>query len=140
MPLPKVVLDTNVVVSALLSERGNEALVFDLCLARKLQLYVSKDILTEYEEVLRRPRFRMNSKHVTAVMQLIRKAAKSVKPTQTLAVCTHEDDNRFLECAEAAAADYLVTGNLRHFPKQHERTRVLNARSFIEIITPDLQR
>ncbi len=140
MPLPKVVLDTNVVVSALLSERGNEALVLDLCLAQKLQLYVSKDILTEYEEVLKRPRFKIDPKHVAAVMQLIRKAAKIVKPIHALAVCTDEDDNRFLECTEAAAADYLVTGNLRHFPKQHEKTRVLNARSFIEIITPDLQR
>ncbi|MEJ7709303.1 MAG: putative toxin-antitoxin system toxin component, PIN family [Pyrinomonadaceae bacterium] len=86
MPLPKVVLDTNVVVSALLSARGNEALILDLCLAQKLQLYVSKDILTEYEEVLGRPRFRIDLKHVTAAMQLIRKAAKTVKPTQALAV------------------------------------------------------
>lgn len=140
MPLPKVVLDTNVVVSALLNARGNEALVFDLCLARKLQLYVSKAILTEYEEVLRRPRFRLDSNHVTAVMQLIRKAAKTVKPTQRLAVCKDEDDNKLLECAEAASADYLVTGNLRHFPKQHEQTQVINARAFIEIITPELKR
>ncbi len=94
MRLIKVVLDTNVVVSAHLTTGGLEAFVLDLALASKLQLYVSPD----------------------------------------------PDGNRFLECAEAASADYLVTGNKRHFPSKHGKTLVVNARQLIEIITPELKR
>ncbi len=140
MRLTKVVLDTNVVVSAHLKAGGLEAFVLDLALASKLQLYVSPDVLAEYEEVLRRPCFRIDSKKVTQSLRLIKKRAKKVKPTLTLSVSPDPDDNRFLECAEAAGADYLVTGNTRHFPAKHRKTLVVNARQLIEIITPELKR
>lgn len=140
MRLTKVVLDTNVVVSAHLTAGGLEAFVLDLALASKLQLYVSPDILAEYEGVLRRPRFRIDSKKVTQSLRLIKKRAKNVTPTLTLSVSPDPDDNRFLECAEAANADYLVTGNRRHFPAKYRNTLVVNARQLIEIITPELKR
>jgi len=140
MRLTKVVLDTNVVVSAHLKAGGLEAFVLDLALASKVQLYVSRDILAEYEEVLRRPRFRVDSKKVTQSLRLIKKRATNVKPTLTLSVSPDPDDNRFLECAEAANADYLVTGNRRHFPAKYRNTLVVNARQLIEIITPELKR
>jgi predicted nucleic acid-binding protein len=89
---------------------------------------------------LRRPRFQIDSKRVTQSLRLIKKRAKSVKPTRTLSVSPDPDDNRFLECAEAAGADYLVTGNKRHFPSKHGKTLVANARQLIEIITPELKR
>lgn len=140
MQLTKVVLDTNVVVSAHLKAGGLEAFVLDLALASKLQLYVSPDLLAEYEEVLRRPRFRIDPKKVTQSLRLIKKRARGVKPTLTLSVSPDPDDNRFLECAEAANADYLVTGNRRHFPAKYRNTLVVNARQLIEIITPELKR
>jgi putative PIN family toxin of toxin-antitoxin system len=140
MRLTKVVLDTNVVVSAHLKAGGLEAFALDLALASKLQLYVSPDVLAEYEEVLRRPRFRIDSKKVTQSLRLIKKRAKNVTPTLTLSVSPDTDDNRFLECAEAANADYMVTGNRRHFPAKYRNTLVVNARQLIEIITPGLKR
>ena len=140
MRLTKVVLDTNVVVSAHLKAGGLEAFVLDLALASKLQLYVSPDVLAEYEEVLRRPRFRIDPKKVTQSLRLIKKRAKTVKPTLTLSVSPDPNDNRFLECAEAANADYLITGNRRHFPAKYQDTLVVNARQLIEIITPELKR
>ena len=143
MRVTKVVLDTNVVVSAHLTAGGLEAFVLDLALASKSQLYVSPvspDILAEYEEVLRRPRFRIDSKKVTQSLRLIKKRAKNVTPTLTLSVSPDTDDNRFLECADAANADYLVTGNRRHFPAKYRNTLVINARQLIEIITPELKR
>src|SRR5258708_29687557 len=105
MRVTKVVLDTNVVVSAHLKGAGLKAFVLNLALASKLQLYVSRDVLAEYEEVLRRPRFRIDSKKVTQSLRLTKKRAKSVKPTLTLSVSPDTDDNRFLECAQAADAD-----------------------------------
>ena len=49
-------------------------------------------------------------------------------------------DNRFLECAEAAHVDFLVTGNKRHFPKRWNETRVVNARELVESIGPSFLR
>jgi predicted nucleic acid-binding protein len=89
---------------------------------------------------LSRPRFRIDSKKVTQSLRLIKKRAKKVTPTLTLSVSPDTDDNRFLECAEAANADYLVTGNRRHFPAKYQNTLVVNARQLIEIITPELKR
>jgi predicted nucleic acid-binding protein len=49
------------------------------------------------------------------------------------------DDNKFLECAQAAGADYLVTGNKRHFPKRWGKTKVVNARELLDLISPELE-
>ncbi len=140
MPLLKVVLDTNVVVSAHLQSKSLNRFILDLGLARKLQLYVSTEILTEYEGVLRRPRFAIDPHQVTEAIKIIRQHAKRVRPERLLSLSPDPDDNRFLECVEAASADYLVTGNKRHFPVHHGKTKIVNARELVEIITPELRR
>jgi predicted nucleic acid-binding protein len=48
------------------------------------------------------------------------------------------DDNKFLECADAGRADYLVTGNQRHFPRFWKNTKVITSREFIGIVAPHL--
>jgi predicted nucleic acid-binding protein len=48
------------------------------------------------------------------------------------------DDNRFLECADTARADYLVTGNLRHFPRFWKKTKIITPREFIGLVAPHL--
>lgn len=140
MPRPSVVLDTNVVVSAHLKEHGFERFVLDLALARKLSLYVSVEILEEYRGVLARDKFRLDPKKVAGSLQLIEQAARRVRSERKLTVAKDPDDNKFLECAAEAQADYLVTGNKRHFPKEWGLTRVVNARELLEAIIPDLKR
>ena len=49
-----------------------------------------------------------------------------------------EADSRFLECAEAAGADYIVTGNKQHFPDSFGRTHIINVRRLVELVTPKL--
>jgi predicted nucleic acid-binding protein len=56
-----------------------------------------------------------------------------VRPSQTVALASDEADNRFLECAREAEADYLVTGNTRHFPAPaFEQTRILTPTLFAQ--------
>ena len=140
MKTTRVVLDTNVVVSAHLKSEGYERHVLDLVLAGKLQLAASEVILAEYADVLSRSKFGIGGKHVASSMRLIRGAATIVRPHHELKVTPHSADNRFLECADAARADYLVTGNKRHFPKSWRQTLVVNARELLEWIAPDLRR
>src|SRR5579863_5304749 len=98
----RVVLDTNVVVSALLVPLGTQAAVLLLCLRGEVAFYVSPPVLGEYEEVLRRPRFKLQPRQIDATLAVIRKVGRLIEPSQTLSISIHESDNRFLECVEAA--------------------------------------
>lgn len=135
MKSPRIVLDTNVVVSAALTPGGLEARVVQLVAGRMLTLCVSSEVLNEYTEVLARPRFsQLDPTQVARLLSLIADRSTHVTPIGGLSISSDEPDNRFLECAEAAKADYLVTGNKRHFPSRWKSTRVVNARELLESV------
>jgi putative PIN family toxin of toxin-antitoxin system len=140
MPRPSVVLDTNVIVSAHLKEEGLERFVLDLALARKLQLFLSEEILGEYKGVLARAKFKLSSAKVAASLRLLEKVATMVDPEKRITAAKDPDDNKFLECAAEARADYLVTGNKKHFPKQWRQSRIVTTRELLQEITAHLQR
>ena len=129
----RVVVDTNIIVSALLTPSGAPAQILTLALAnRDLTVCVSGPIFAEYEEVLRRPRLRRTEAEVEAALSAIRQSSLWFAPTQRVAICPDPDDNIFLECAQAANADCLVTGNIRHFPSTWANTRVLSPRDLLD--------
>ena len=132
----RVVLDTNVIVSALLVPSGTQASILLLALRGHVALYVSLAVLAEYEEVLRRPRLKLDPRYIDAALASIRKIAHLVEPTQALSLSTDESDNRFLECAETAEANYLVTGNTRHFPKEYQGVKVVTPRQLLNFLLP----
>jgi putative PIN family toxin of toxin-antitoxin system len=128
----RVVLDTNVVVSAVLKLGSLEAQIVDLVARRELRLYVSRAIQEEYDEVLARPKFTsIDPKRVSLFLGLLKAEATVVAPPHRITESPDESDNRFLECAESAEADYLITGNKRHFPERWKSTRIVNAREFL---------
>lgn len=139
MAKPAVVLDTNVVVSAHLSPRGLERFVLDLSLAGQIQLCSSRAILDEYARVLARPKFALPPNLTAASLALISRMSAVFEPRQRVIAAADPDDNKFLECAEAARAEYLVTGNKRHFPPAWKSTRVVNARELIAALIPVLE-
>lgn len=91
--------------------------------------------------MLSRPRLKLQAQGVTTALERLYEAGTVVHPAFTLNVCRHEQDNRFLECAEAGASDYLVTGNTRHFPKKYKNTKVVTARQLLELLaaTPEVE-
>ena len=86
------------------------------------------------EEVISRPRFQRDDKTIAATLRAIRERAFWVKPSDTVRACSDPDDDIFLECAQAALADYVVTGNLKHFPEAWESTRIVTPRRLLEVI------
>src|SRR6266849_5769323 len=112
----RVVIDTNIVVSANLKDYGLPAAVLDLATSGKIQMFISPAVMAEYEDVLHRPYLTLSPARVEAALAVIRRTSKLVTPTFTITWSQDELDNRILECAEEAAADYLVTGNIKHFP------------------------
>ena len=134
----RLVIDTNIVVSAALKPDGLQRTVLLLAITKPARLYVTEAIMTEYREVLARPRVNIPKGRRQQLLQLIRNSSKTVTPARLLQVTPDPDDNKFLECADAARADYMVTGNQRHFPKFWKKTKVITSREFIGIVAPHL--
>jgi putative PIN family toxin of toxin-antitoxin system len=134
----RLVIDTNVVVSAALKPRGLQRIVLILAVTKPARLYVSQPILDEYSELLARSMLQIRKGIRTQILQMIRNRSFPVSPQRRLEVTSDPDDNIFLECAEAARADYLITGNLKHFPRFWRSTKVVSSREFMEIAAPHL--
>ena len=134
----RVVIDTNVVVSANLVEEGLPASILDLAANGIILQVVSNAVLDEYEEVLRRPRLKLDPSVIENALAVIRATSVMVKPRRVLNKSPDESDNRFYECAEAGKANFLITGNTRHFPQSHKGTQVVTPREFIESVGPIL--
>ncbi|HEX5422143.1 MAG TPA: putative toxin-antitoxin system toxin component, PIN family [Candidatus Acidoferrales bacterium] len=134
----RLVVDTNVVVSAALKPEGLQRTVLLLALTKPARLYVSRPIIEEYRAVLSRPEFGIRKGLRQQLLQLIEKNARSVTPVRRLQVTSDPDDNMFVECADVAGADYLVTGNVRHFPRYWKRTKIITSREFLSLVAPHL--
>jgi uncharacterized protein len=137
LPL-RLVLDTNIVISAALKPDGLQRTVLLLAFTKPARLYVSAPILSEYQRVLGRPRLGIRKGLRVQLLQLIANRAHLISPSQPLQITADLGDNIFLECADAARADYLLTGNQRHFPKFWKKTKIITCREFISLIAPHL--
>ena len=137
LPL-RLVIDTSVVVSGALKPHGLERTILTFALTAPARFYVSPAILAEYAEVLSRPGLRIALAEQKALSELFAARTRLIHPTVALAECHDPDDNIFLECADAARADYLLTGNRRHLPAYWKNTKIINCRELMAIIAPHI--
>jgi putative PIN family toxin of toxin-antitoxin system len=114
----KVVFDTNVYISAFLVPGGQGEGAFRLAHLGRFDLYTSVSILTETANVLR-TKFHQPEQDIQAALKLISRTAHILRPTIRVSALRDPPDNRVLECAVAAQADLLVTGD-RHMLKLKE--------------------
>jgi putative PIN family toxin of toxin-antitoxin system len=134
----RLVIDTNVLISAALKPTGLRRTVLLLAVTRPARLYISRPILDEYVHVLARPELRIQQGVRQRLLQLIKIRAHVAAPTRRLEVTSDPDDNIFLECVDAAGADYPVTGNQKHFPRFWKRTAIITSREFTSLAAPHL--
>jgi putative PIN family toxin of toxin-antitoxin system len=136
----RVVLDTNILVSACWKPDGLEAQVVDLAMTGQITACVSSHILAEYRDVLSRRKLASVTARAQELLAALERIALSVEATTQITASIDDDDNRFLECATAAGADYVITGNLRHYPAElavpHGTIRIVNARTFLTEALP----
>jgi uncharacterized protein len=137
LPL-RLVIDTNVLVSAALKPEGLQRTTLLLAITKPARLYVSRPVLEEYMDVLSRPELAIRKGARQQLLQLIKNNSHIVTPSRRLEVANDPDDNAFLECADAARADYLITGNPKHFPRFWKKTKIITTREFINLAAPHL--
>jgi len=134
----RLVIDTNVVISAALKPDGLQRTVVLLAMSKPARWYVSEAIIAEYRSVMARPELKIRKSLRQQLLQLLKKRTQMITPSRLPQVTSDLADNIFVECADAARADYLVTGNQRHFPQFWKKTKVISSREFLSIVAPHL--
>ena len=130
----RVVLDTNVIVSAAMTTHGACAQILDMLADGVFGIYADDLILMEYGSVLRRPQLRIVPDDAAVVLEFIHSVAEPVTAVPLLAELPDPMDVPFLEVAAAAGA-ILVTGNIRHYPsRSRAEVTVLTPREFLDLI------
>ena len=114
------VVDTNVIVSALIAKKPDSPprQVFRAMLSGDIIPLYHSDILSEYEEVLSRKKFHLNSETIQTVLKAVRQFGVEVIPKPTGEILIDMDDLVFYEVVMEKREDdaYLVTGNQKHYP------------------------
>ena len=132
--MQRIVIDTNVIVSALIQRGYPNLIINELFIEQKLQLGVSEELLAEYYEVLSRPKFsKFQDFFLHAEALLVEIESKAIKnvPTIKLNLISDADDNMILELADECEADFIITGNTTDltFPI-YKQTKIVTPREY----------
>lgn len=131
----RAVIDTSVLVSAVISPTGPNARIFDLVTAGKIRPYLTTAVVEEYGRVFEYEHLKhLDKRRVAKVRGLLEAASVKVKSRGRLKISSHEDDNRIYECAVAAKADYIVTENTKHFKQPYKTTKIITARQLLTLL------
>lgn len=130
----RIVLDTNVLVSAMLTGGGAPDQVLQLILQGSATLLADSRVFAEYDEVTARPAFRFDPVERLLLLDTLEEIAEPVVAAPLKLALPDPEDRIFVEVARAGAADAIVTGNIRHFPTLRGivEVRVLTPRQFVE--------
>ena len=126
----KIVLDTNIIVSALLSPKGLPARILNLVLNGSAAIIYDNRVLAEYADVLGREKFKINQELRDFIIDFIENEGIYIIAESQDIKFLDRDDKLFYELYKSGDADYLITGNKKHFPGEKS---IITAREFIEI-------
>ena len=136
----RVVLDTSVVVSAVISPDGPNAGIFDLIVSGEVRTYLTEAVLAEYSRVFDYERLKhLDRRRIARLLRMLESTSVMVKPRGRLKISGHEEDNRIYECAVAAKAKYIVTENARHFKEAYKMTKIVTARQLLRLLKDELE-
>jgi len=137
--MQRIVIDTNVIVSALIGSNYPRQILYNLVFEKKIIVCTSSDIFKEYIEVLSREKFRKYPEFVAKAEIVLNKLYElSIKyiPSIKLTVIADEPDNRILELAVTAQADYIVTGNTRDFTFSiYQNVKIVSPEQFVTLMS-----
>jgi len=129
----KIVLDTNVLVSGLLTPFGPGGEIVRIVSVRDLIIQYDSRILLEYQEVLYRPKFKFNREHIDTLLDFLKKNGQLVSTSPLKRPLPDPDDEPFLEAAIAGKVKCLITGNKSHYPRSsREGIKILSPSEFLE--------
>jgi putative PIN family toxin of toxin-antitoxin system len=126
----KAVLDTNIIISYAISEKGNPARIMTLVSSGFVKIYYSDNILAEYTEVLSREKFNFSPEKQKDALKEIEDMGIKIDHVPSVIPLPDESDRIFYDLAKEAGA-YLITGNKKHFP---DEKFIVSPAEFLEIL------
>jgi len=136
----KIVLDTNVLVSGLLTPFGSSGEIVRMVSAGILILQYDSRILSEYQEVLYRPKFQFDKEHIDTFLAYVKQNGQIIPAAPLKKRLPDPDDEPFLEIAIYGRTACLVTGNKAHFPRQSlQGIKILSPSEFIDFYRKDIE-
>lgn len=131
----KIVLDTNVLISGLLNPDGIPGFIVRLVASGYIELIYDYRIITEYLNVMSRPKFHIDPENISDLIEQIKSNGLLVSPLPLNISIPDAEDLKFLEAAVSSGAQYLVTGNLKHFPApEFKGVKIISPSEFFEHI------
>jgi len=113
----RVVVDTNILVSALWTASGNPRKILDMVGRNEIKPCYDYRIIAEYEDVLSRPRFLFSAKDINGMLNRIKSKGFCTIAQKSTQNFVDETDRAFYEVAVSCDA-YLITGNIKHYPDE----------------------
>ena len=138
--MQKIVIDTNVIVSSLIQKSYPNHIIYDLFVEDKILLCVSPQLMAEYHEVLKRPKFAQFQEFAVKarlVLANIEMKALCFEPRTVIELISDKDDNKILELADECTADFIITGNTNDFTFPfYKQTRIITPKDYWENYKP----
>jgi putative PIN family toxin of toxin-antitoxin system len=131
----RVVLDTNVLLSAIFFG-GPPRLVLEAAIQGDYTLCLSESLIEEFRGVLCRPKFYFNTKEIETIIAELLGIAELAEPTRRIRVVkNYPDDDRVIECALTAEANFIVTGDNHLLQlKQYSGIQLINPEHFLKVL------
>lgn len=135
----KILIDTNVLVSAVLRDRDPEAVIMFVANSDDFEWIVSREIMAEYSEVLGRPKFGLSHDILQGWQAMLDRLTVLCRVDLDIEFPRDRKDAKFLSCAVAAGADYFVTGD-SDFNEAHQllSTTILSVSQFKKLVSDRL--
>ena len=138
--MQKLILDTNIIVSALISNSIPTKILYELVLTQKVKTCLTEEIFAEYIEVLNRGKFTKYTNFKSKadiVLNKLSEISTYYETNRKIEILSDTSDNKFLELAAVSSADYLITGNTLDFQiTEFEYTRILTPREYWSFFEP----
>ena len=139
--MQKNVIDTNVIVSSLIQRNYPYKIIYELFTHNKFMLCISEELMSEYYEVLSRPKFAkfpdFFGKAENLLADIETKATKFV-PSVKFDLISDKDDNMILELADECKANFIITGNTNDFTfSEFKETKIVSPKEYWENYTPE---
>ena len=130
----KIVLDANIFISALFWG-GNPKKVLERAINKTDELYISKEILEEIEDVIGRPKFHAEKEKIEYIIKSIEDISEKITSKIKIKKGSRDiKDNKYIECAMTADADYIISGDIHLLElKQYKKIKIVTAKEYLDI-------
>ena len=129
----KIVFDANIFISSFFWN-GNPKKIMERIISGTDELFITKEILEEIEDVIRRPKFHANNDKINYFINSIEEIGNKITPQKLVKNGSRDrTDNKYIECGIAANADYIISGDIHLLELgKYESIKIVTAKDYLE--------